>query len=138
MPAVLLKMDHPCFFESNRDGDGFRLHSGFFCLFRSADIFFGRRNDFFACRRADTRQNSKPGPESNIDKCKTRHRTIDIGVEVITKRTCLRSCKRPEDGLGMYLSVGLPAVCGGSFSKARSWPFGLFLYASELKVKKIE
>jgi hypothetical protein len=33
MPAVLLKMDHPCFFESNRGGDGFRLYSGFFAFF---------------------------------------------------------------------------------------------------------
>jgi len=31
---------------------------------------------------------------------------------------------------------GLPAVCGSSFSKARSWPFGLFLYALELNVDK--
>jgi hypothetical protein len=36
----------------------------------------------------------------------------------------------------MNLSVGLPVVYGSSFSKARSWPFGLFFYASELRVKK--
>jgi len=36
-----------------------------------------------------------------------------------------------------YESIcGLPVVCGGSCPKARSWPFGLFLYASELNVKK--
>jgi hypothetical protein len=29
--------------------------------------------------------------------------------------------------------VGLPAICGSSFSKARSWPFGLFLSALILK-----
>jgi hypothetical protein len=45
--------------------------------------------------------------------------------------TCLRSCKPPEDALERSLSVGLPAVCGSSFSKARSWPFGLFIYVSE-------
>ncbi len=138
MLATLLKMDHPCFFdfsESSRAGDDFRPHDGPFSLFRSADIFSGPRDDFFVCRRADTRRNSRPGPESNADKCKTLHRTIDIGVEAITKRTCLRSCKTPEDGLDMNLIGGLPAVCGSSFSKARSWPFGLFLYASELNVK---
>jgi len=139
MPAVLLKMDHPCFFEFvglSRADDDFRPHSGFFYLFRSADIFFGLCNDFFVCQTADTHRNSKPDLESNAGKCRMRHRTIDIGVEVITKRTCLRSCKPPEDGLGMNLTGGLPAVCGSSFSKARSWPFGLFFCASELNVKK--
>ena len=129
MPPALLKMDHPCFFDfvdSSRADDDFRLHSGFFCLFRSADIFFGLCNDFFVCQTADTHRNSKPDLESSADKCKTLYRTIDIGVEVITSRTCLRSCKPPEDGLDMNLSVGLPAVCGSSFLKARSWPFGLF------------
>jgi len=136
MPAALLKMDHPCFFDSNRVDDGFRPRGGLFCLFRSADIFFELRNDFFVCQTVDTRRNNKPGPESNTDRCKTPHRTIDIGVEAITKRGFLRSCKPPEDGLDINLSVGLPAVCGSSFSKARSWPFGLFFYASELNVKK--
>lgn len=139
MPAALLKMDHPCFFDffcSSRVDDGFRLHSDFFYLFRSAGIFFGLCNDFSVCRRGDTRRNSKPGHESNTDKCKTPHHTIGIEFEVITKRGFLRPCKPPEDGLGMNLSVGLPAVCGSSFSKARSWPFGLFFYASELNVKK--
>jgi len=36
----------------------------------------------------------------------------------------------------MDLSVGLPVVCGSSFSKARSCCFGLFFYTSELNVKK--
>ena len=139
MSAALLKMDHPCFlnfFGSIRVGDGFRPRGGLFCLFRSADIFFGLYNDFFVCQTADTHRNSKPGLESSADKCKTLHRTIDIGAEVITKWICLRSCKPPEHALERSLSVGLPAVCGSSFSKARSWPFGLFFYASELNVKK--
>jgi hypothetical protein len=38
-------------------------------------------------------RNSKPDPENNAGKCKTPHRTIDIGVEWITKQTCLRACK---------------------------------------------
>ncbi len=138
MPAALLKMDHPCFFDfvdSSRTDDDFRLRGGLFCLFRSADIFAGPRDDFFVCRRAGTRHNSKPGPESNAGKCKTLHRTIGIGVEAIAKWTCLRSCKRPEDGLDMDLVVGLPAVCGCSFFKARSCCFGLFLYTSELNIK---
>ena len=139
MPAALLKMDHPCFFDffdSGRVCDDFRPHGGLFSLFRSADIFSGPRDAFFVCWRADTRHNSRPVPESNADKCKTPNRTIGIEVEAITKLTCLRSCKSPEDGLERSLSVGLPAVCGSSFFKARSWPFGLFLYASELNVKK--
>ncbi|GEM_PF-2600944 len=109
MPAALLKMDHPCFFDffcSSRVDDGFRLHSDFFYLFRSAGIFFGLCNDFSVCRRGDTRRNSKPGHESNTDKCKTPHHTIGIEFEVITKRGFLRPCKPPEDGLGMNLSVG--------------------------------
>jgi len=141
MPAVLLKMDHPCFFEFvglSRADDDFRPHSGFFYLFRSADIFFGLCNDFFVCQTADTHRNSKPGLESSADKCKTLLHTIDIGVEGITKRTCLRSCKPPEDELDMNLSVGLPAVCGSSILKARSCSFGLFLYTSEWNVKKME
>jgi len=139
MPAVLLKMDHPCFFDfvdSSRADDDFQLHSGFFCLFRSDDIFFEIYNDFFVCQTADTHRNSKPGLESSADKCKTLHRTIDIGSEGITKQTCLRSCKPPEDTLERSLSVGLPAVCGCSFSKARSCRFGLFRSALELNVKK--
>ena len=131
MAAALWKMDHPCFFDSRRIYDDFRPRAGLFCLFRSADIFAGPRYDFFVCRRADTHRSSRPGPESNAGKYKTPNRTIDIGVEAITKLTCLRSCKPPEDALERSLSVGLPAVCGSSFSKARSWPFGLFLYVSE-------
>ncbi|MBW2613988.1 MAG: hypothetical protein JRE12_16750 [Deltaproteobacteria bacterium] len=38
----------------------------------------------------------------------------------------------------MNLSVGLPAVCGSSFIKARSGRFGLFFYAAELNVKNDE
>ena len=131
MAAALWKMDHPCFFDSSRIYDDFRPRGGLFCLFRSADIFAGPRYDFFVCRRADTPRSSRPGPESNAGKYKTPNRTIDIGVEAITKLTCLRSCKPPEDALERSLSVGLPAVCGSSFSKARSWPFGLFIYVSE-------
>ena len=141
MSAVLLKIDHPCFFdfsESSRADDDFRPHGGLFSLFRSADIFSGPRDDFFVCRKAGTRRNNRPGPESNADKCKTLHRTIGIGVEAIAKQTCLRSCKPPEDGLDINLTGGLPAVFGSSFFKARSWPFGLFLYASELNVKIME
>ena len=129
MPTVLLKMDHPCFFDffgSGRVCDDFRPHGGLFSLFRFADIFSGPRDDFFVCQRADTHHNSRPAPENNADKCKTPNRTIGIGVEAITKLTCLRSCKSPEDGLERTLSVGLPDVCGSSFSKARSCPFGLF------------
>ena len=141
MPAALLKLDHPYFFDfvdSSRVDDDFLLHSGFFCLFQSDGIFFGPCNDFFVCQTAGTHRNSKPGLESSADKCKTLHRTIDIGAEVITKQTCLRSCKQPEDGLDMNLSVGLPAVRGSSFSKARSCRFGLFLSALELNVKNME
>ncbi len=88
MPAALLKMDHPyffVFFGLNRVDDGFRLHGGLFCLFRSADIFFGPYNDFFVSQTADTHRNSKPGLESSADKCKTLLHTIDIGAEGITK-----------------------------------------------------
>lgn len=131
MPAALWKMDHPCFFDSSRIYDDFRPHGGPFFLFRSADIFAGHHYDFFVCRRADTHRSSRPGPESNAGKYKTPNRTIDIGVEAITKLTCLRSCKSPEDALERSLSVGLPAVCGSSFSKARSWPFGLFIYVAQ-------
>ena len=109
MPVALLKMDHPCFldfFGSSRvDGD-FQPHGGLFCLFRFAGIFFGLCNDFFVCPKGDTRRNSKPGPESNTDKCKMPHHTTGIEFEVITKRGFLRPCKPPEDGLGMNLSVG--------------------------------
>ena len=131
-------MDHPCFLDfvdSICADDDFRLRSDFFCLFRSADIFFGLCNDFFVYQTADTHRNSTPGHENNIDKRKTRHRTIGIGIEAITKQTCLQSCKRPEDGLDMNLIGGLPAVCGSSFSKARSCCFGLFLYMSEWNIK---
>ncbi len=139
MPAALLKMDHPCFFDffdSGRVCDDFRPHGGLFSLFRSADIFSGPRDAFFVCWRADKRHNSRPVPESNADKCKTPNRTIGIEVEAITKLTCLRSCNSPEDGLDMNLTGGLPALCGSSFFKARSCPFGLFQYGSELNVKK--
>ncbi len=130
MPAALLKMDHPCFFDfvdSSRVDDDFRLRSDFFFLFRFAGIFFGLCDDFFVCQTADTHRNNTPGPENNTGKPKTQHHTIDIGVEATTKWICLRSCKRPEDGLDMNQIGGLPAVCGSSFSKARSCCFGLFL-----------
>ncbi len=136
MPAVLLKMDHPCFFDSIRTCDDSRLRGGLFFLFRSVDIFSGPHDDSFVCRRADTRHNSRPGPESNADKYKTPNRTIGIGVEAITKLACLRSCKPPEDGLERSLSVGLPAVFGSSFFKARSCCFGLSFYTAELNAKK--
>ena len=96
MPAALLKLGHPYFFDfvdSNRADDGFRPRGVLFCPFRSADIGAGPRDDFDAGRTADTHRNSKPGLESSADKCKTLHRTIDIGAEVITKQICLRSCK---------------------------------------------
>jgi len=134
MPAALLKMDHPCFFDffdSSRVYDDFQPYGGPFFLFRSADIFSGPRDDFFVRRRADTHRNSRPGIESNAGKYKTPNRTIGIGVEAITKLTCLRSCKLPEDGLDMNLTGGLPAVCGSSLFKARSCRFGLFLYVSK-------
>ena len=139
MPAALLKMDHPCFFDflySDRVGDGFQPRGGLFCLFRSADIFAGPHDDFLAGHIADTHHNSRPGLESSTDKCRRQHCTIGIGIEAITKQTCLQSCKRLEDGLDMNLIGGLPAVCGSSFSKARSCCFGLFFCASELNVKK--
>ena len=139
MQVALLKMDHPCFFDffdSSRVCDDFRLHGGLFFLFRSADIFPEPPDDFFVCWRADTRHNSRPGPESNADKYKIPSHTIGIGVESITKQTCLRSCKPPEDGLERSLSERLPAVCGSSFFKARSCCFGLFFYVSKLNVKK--
>jgi hypothetical protein len=50
MPTALWKMDHPCFFDffcSDHAGDGFRLHSGFFYLYRFADIFFELYSDSF-------------------------------------------------------------------------------------------
>ena len=134
MAAALWKMHHPCFFdfsESSRTDDDFRPYGGPFFLFRSAYIFAEHRYDFFVCRRADTHRSSRPGTESNAGKYKTPNRTIDIGVEAITKLTCLRSCKPPEDALERSLSVGLPAVCGSSFSKARSLLFGLFIYVAE-------
>ena len=139
MPTALLKMDHPCFFDflySDRVGDGFRPRGGLFCLFRSDGIFAGPHDDFCAGHTDGTHHNSRPDLESSTDKCKRQHRTIGIGIEEITKRTCLRSCKPPEDTLERSLSVGLPAVCGCSFSKARSCCFGLFLFVSELNGKK--
>jgi hypothetical protein len=141
MPAALLKLDHPYFFDfvdSNRADDGFRPCGGLFYPFRSDGIFAGPHDDFCAGHTDGTHHNSRPGLESSADKCKTLHRTIDIGAEVITKQTCLRSCKQPEDGLDMNLSVGLPAVCGSSFSKARSCCFGLFFSALGLNVKNME
>ena len=127
MPAVLLKMDHPCFFDFSEPclaDDDFRLRGGFFSLFRSADIFSGPRDDFFVCRRADTRRNSKPGPESNADKCKMRHRTIGIGVVAIAKRTCLRSCKTPEDGLDMNQLGGFRLFAVALYLKPEVGPSG--------------
>ncbi len=139
MRAALWKMDHPCFFDffdSSRVYDDFQPYGGPFFLFRSADIFAEPRDDFYVGQTADTRRNSRPGHESIADKCKTQHRTIGIGVEAIAKRTCLRSCIRPEDELEWVSHWGLPVVCGCSFSKARSYRFGLFLYTPELIVKK--
>jgi len=132
-------MDHPCFldfFDSNRADDGFRPHGGLFCLFRSADICVGPRDVFGAGHTTDTCHYSRPGLESSIGKRRRQYRTIGIGVEAITKWTCLRACKHPEDAVELNLSVGLPVVCGSSFSKARSYCFGLFFYASELNLKK--
>ena len=120
MPEAMLKVDHPCFFdfsESNRAGDDFRLHGGLFFLFRSVGTFSGPHDDFFACRRADTRHNSMPGPESNAGKCKISNRTIGIEFEAIAKQTCLRSCKRPEDGLDMNLMVGFRLFAVALYSK---------------------
>jgi len=49
MMAVLLKMDHPCFFHffdlSHADG-GFPLRGGFFFLWGFVDIAFGPHDDF--------------------------------------------------------------------------------------------
>ena len=131
MWAALLKMDHPCFldfFGLNRVDDGFLPRSGLFYPFRSADTFAGPHDDFYACRTAGRWGNNRPGPESSDGKYKRQHRTIGIGVEAITRWTCLRSCKQPEDEVGLYLSVGLPAVCGSSNHQARRWLFGLSLF----------
>jgi hypothetical protein len=120
MPATLLKIDHPCFFDffdSGRTYDDFQPYGGLFSLFRSADIFAEPRDDFFVGQTADTRRNSRPDPESIADKCKTQHRTIGIGVEAIAKRTCLRSCIRPEDELDRYLSGGFRLFAVALFPK---------------------
>ena len=120
-------MDHPCFLDfvdSIRADDDFRLRSDFFCLFRSADIFFGLCNDFFVYQTADTHRNNTPGHENNTDKRKIRHRTIGIGVEVRAKQICLRSCKQPEDGLDMNLSVGFRLFAVALFLKPEVGPSG--------------
>ena len=117
MCFALLKMDHPCFldfFGLNRVDDGFLPRGELFYPFRSADIFAGPRDEFYAGHTTDRFHNNRPGPESSDDKYKIRHRTIGIGVAAITRWTCLRSCKHPEDEVGLNLSVGLPAVCGSS------------------------
>jgi hypothetical protein len=136
MPTALLKSDHPCFFdfsESNHAGDGFRLHGGLFYLFRSADIFSGPRDDFFADPRSGTLRYSRPDPESNADKCKMLLHTIDIGFEETAKQTCLRSCKRPEDGLDMNLTGGLPVVCGSSFFQSPKLALRAFSICAGIK-----
>ena len=111
MSAALLKMDHPCFlnfFRSNRADDGFRPRGGLFCPFRSADIGAGPRDDFGAGRTADTCRYSKPGPENSTGKYKMRHRTIGIGVEVITKRN-IPPVLQTSGGCGRKESI-----CGAS------------------------
>jgi len=141
MWAALLKMDHPCFLDFSgldRGDGGFRPHSGFFCLFRSADTFVGPYDDFYAGHAAGRCHNNRPGRESTAGKCRKQHHTIGIGVEAITRWTCLRSCKQPEDEVGLYLSVGLPAVCGSSNHQARRWLFGLSLFLPVIKSKNME
>jgi len=133
-------VDHPCFFdfsESNHTDDDFRPHGGLFFPFQSADIFSGPRDDFFVDRRADTRHNSRSGPESNADKCKMRYRTIGIGVVAIAKRTCLRSCKTPEDGLDMDQLVGFRLFAVALFLKPEVAPSG-FSYMRRNKILKNE
>ena len=117
MWAALLKMDHPCFldfFGLNRADGGFLPRGGFFYPFRSADTFAGPRDDFYAGHTDGRWRNNRPGHESNAGKCRKQHCTTGIGIAAITKWTCLRSCKHPEDEVGLNLSVGLPAVCGSS------------------------
>jgi len=56
MPAAVLKMHHPCFFDffdSNHADDGFRLGSGLFYLWESGDIAAGPHGGFFVSRPTD-------------------------------------------------------------------------------------
>jgi hypothetical protein len=65
MMAVLLKMDHPCFFHffylSHADG-GFPLRCGFFSLWGFADIAFGPHGGFCVCPLYGIHHYNRIGP----------------------------------------------------------------------------
>ena len=138
MRAALLKMDHPFFLVFsglNRGDGGFRPHSGFSCLFRSADIFAGPRDDFYAGHTAGRYHNNRPGRESSAGKCRKPYGTIGIGVEVITKWTCLRPCKQPEDRVGLYLSGGFRLFAVALISEPEVAASGFLFSVFQLNVK---
>ncbi len=63
MGAGVWKLHHPCFwvfFAYCRVCDGSQLHSGFFCLFGSGDIFFVPCNGFCALPHNGIHRNNRP------------------------------------------------------------------------------
>jgi len=81
-------MHHPCFFDLfylSHVGDGFRLHSELFCLWVSADIFFGPHNGSFVALPVGNDHCSNVVLSSRIDTDKkyndTNHNEFDVKVK---------------------------------------------------------
>jgi len=100
MVLAVWKMHHPCFFDLfclNHAGGGFQLHGGLFFLWQSGGIAFGLHGVFCVFLRHCIHHNNRPVPSSNTDKQRKQYHSNDTEFGLNTKKTCLRSCKQPED-----------------------------------------
>jgi hypothetical protein len=130
MSVAVLKWHHPCFcagFDFLSADVGFQPPGGLFCPFHSGDIFFAPADGFSARRPGGTCRNSRLGLASSADRCRTSNRTIGIELSAIAMRACLRSCKHRKHVIEKRIVRGSFRISAVALSKARSWPFGLFL-----------
>ena len=88
MPAAVLKMHHPCFFDffySEHADDGFRLHGGLFYLWWSDGIAAEPRGDFFASLPTGRHHRSNAARASSSGRHKKQAGTNRSGFDVKVK-----------------------------------------------------
>jgi hypothetical protein len=88
MPAAVLKMHHPCFFDffgSNHAGDGFPLRGGLFYLWESGGIAAEPRGGFFASLPIDINHSSIAVRANSSGRHKKQAGTNHSGFDVKVK-----------------------------------------------------
>ena len=88
MPAAVLKMHHPCFFDffySNHADDGFPLGDELFSLLLSGGIVAGPRGGFFVSLPTDIHHSSNAVRASSNGRHKKQAGTNRSGFDVKVK-----------------------------------------------------